>query len=449
MSWNRSSGRVDRWERALTCALALSLCSAQAFASAAPLAGVDVAALLARSSAVTAASYDDIFESGFEDPCAQDADGDGLPDCVETNTGVYTGPSDTGTDPRNPDSDGDGLLDGDEVHGTADGLDLPAMGVSPVHRDLLIEYDWFDDADGCAQHSHRPTPDVVQAVHDFYAAAPVVNPDGTTGINVIQDYGQGGPFTGGNLVPGDGQLYGTVFGSDYQNYEAANFAPNRHGYFHYVLMAHTYDDTTGNTSSSGYAALPGYEAMVTLACVVTASNGPLFIRNSIIHELGHNLGLHHGGDEECNNKPNYSSVMNYRYEFAGVDTGCTGGGDMSGNLTPDYSHGDRLTLDENDLDENAGMCTSATVPVDWNADGQYESVVAVDINLYGSETSQCGSSTQSVLHDFDDWAHLDLASVSPLFFGQGAGPVAQTESLATSPTHKPGVGCAPIPKLHR
>lgn len=44
-----------------------------------------------------------------------DTDGDGLPDWVETGTGVYRISTDTGTDPNNPDTDGDGALDGDEV----------------------------------------------------------------------------------------------------------------------------------------------------------------------------------------------------------------------------------------------------------------------------------------------------------------------------------------------
>jgi hypothetical protein len=42
-----------------------------------------------------------------------------------------------------------------------------------------------------------------------------------------------------------------------------------------------------------------------------------------MHELGHNLGLRHGGDEDSgddlegwkNNKPNYRSVMNYLYAW--------------------------------------------------------------------------------------------------------------------------------------
>jgi len=47
-----------------------------------------------------------------------DADGDGLLDTVETNTGTYVSASDTGTDPNNPDTDGDGLSDGTEVNTT-------------------------------------------------------------------------------------------------------------------------------------------------------------------------------------------------------------------------------------------------------------------------------------------------------------------------------------------
>ena len=46
---------------------------------------------------------------------AIDTDADGLDDSVETNTGVYVSPTNTGTDPNNPDSDGDGAGDWYEV----------------------------------------------------------------------------------------------------------------------------------------------------------------------------------------------------------------------------------------------------------------------------------------------------------------------------------------------
>jgi hypothetical protein len=63
-------------------------------------------------------------------PCP-DADLDGLCDSVETNTGIYIDPTDTGTDPNNDDTDGDGLKDGEEVN---------TFNTNPTERD--------SDADG-------------------------------------------------------------------------------------------------------------------------------------------------------------------------------------------------------------------------------------------------------------------------------------------------------------
>ncbi|HXK24594.1 MAG TPA: hypothetical protein VMS55_18130 [Myxococcota bacterium] len=48
--------------------------------------------------------------------CDDDDDGDGLPDVVETNTGVWNGPNDRGTNPLLADTDGDGLSDGVETN---------------------------------------------------------------------------------------------------------------------------------------------------------------------------------------------------------------------------------------------------------------------------------------------------------------------------------------------
>ena len=47
---------------------------------------------------------------------AKDTDNDGLPDVVETNTGIFFSRTDTGSDPSDPDTDGDGVKDGDEVY---------------------------------------------------------------------------------------------------------------------------------------------------------------------------------------------------------------------------------------------------------------------------------------------------------------------------------------------
>jgi hypothetical protein len=77
------------------------------------------------------------------DACDDDDDDDGLLDTVETNTGIYVSPSDTGTNPLNADTDGDGFDDGVEVTAGSDPnkasstpLTTPALG--PFGRALLV-----------------------------------------------------------------------------------------------------------------------------------------------------------------------------------------------------------------------------------------------------------------------------------------------------------------------
>ena len=84
---------------------------------------------------------------------AADADGDRLPDAVETDTGIYVGPS-TGTDPTVADTDGDGISDGDEVLGTTAGLHLPALGTSRSRRTCSSS----STGSTTALELRRPTP---------------------------------------------------------------------------------------------------------------------------------------------------------------------------------------------------------------------------------------------------------------------------------------------------
>jgi hypothetical protein len=325
---------------------------------------------------------------------ATDTDGDRLPDSAETNTGVYVDANNTGTDPNNPDTDGDGIKDGDEVLGTLAGLDLPGMGTNPLRKDLLLEYDWFDDENECGAHSHRPTVAAIALATTAFSTSPVTNPGNASGVNLISDYGQGGVFTGGNLVSDpDGVIAGGVGGTDYLGYKAANFAANRNGYFHYVLLPHRYNI---NSSSSGQAEVFGDDLIVSLYCANSDGN----VANTIVHEVGHNLNLRHGGDENCNYKPNYNSVMNYKYQFDGVDNNCTPPGD--GVLS--YSIGDRISLNENNLNENNGTCGPG-FPWDWNNNSSFDSSIVFDVNVYGSEVAECGN-TLTTLHDYNDWDNL-------------------------------------------
>jgi hypothetical protein len=280
------------------------------------------------------------------------------------------------------------------------------MGASPTKEDIAFEFDWFDDNIDCGAHSHRPTGAAIAKVFTAYGAAPVSNPDGTTGIHLIADYGQGGAFTGGNRVPdADGVIAGTTSGTDYKAIKAANFNPNRARIFHYVLMPHYYNT---NSSSSGVAEINGDDMVVSLYCSHSDQN----VANTIVHEAGHNLGLRHGGNVDTNYKPNYNSVMNYRYQFPGVDTNCTVPGD--GLLT--YSVGTRASLNETALLETNGICNG--VDVDWNGNLLIDpAAVSVDINQ---------DTTKTTLTDFNDWANLRLSTVN-----NGASPNGPSQEVIT------------------
>lgn len=113
------------------------------------------------SRALTGAEVSDLFVQ--ESAPLIDSDGDGLPDIVETDTGVFLSGSDTGTSPTNPDTDGDGLPDGVESNsglfigsidygsnplkadtnndGVKDG-EAVSGGFSPL-ADLMPTIDWF------------------------------------------------------------------------------------------------------------------------------------------------------------------------------------------------------------------------------------------------------------------------------------------------------------------
>ena len=81
------------------------------------------------------------------DPNDADTDDDGLIDAIETNTGCYQGPNDTGTDPNKTDTDEDGIQDGTELGYTLNDIELdtdtsifqpdfdPATSTDPLNSD--------------------------------------------------------------------------------------------------------------------------------------------------------------------------------------------------------------------------------------------------------------------------------------------------------------------------
>ncbi|HMO66474.1 MAG TPA: hypothetical protein PKE47_14840, partial [Verrucomicrobiota bacterium] len=75
-----------------------------------------------------------------------DRDGDGLPDAVETGTGVWVSETNTGTRPDLDDSDGDGVPDGAEIEAGTDPndpADTPGFTAARLAADGAVEVRWL------------------------------------------------------------------------------------------------------------------------------------------------------------------------------------------------------------------------------------------------------------------------------------------------------------------
>jgi len=141
-------------------------------------------------------------------------------------------------------------------------------------------------------------------------------------------------------VPGDGVIAGHILeGSDamFDSIKATNLAAGRNGYFHYALLASEFEFQ----GAAGAAELSGNDLILAFPPCISWVEGVSYdnqFGNTLMHELGHNLGLRHGGSDDEHDKPNSNSLMNYRFSFSGIDTTC----DAQGDDVPDYSHGTRI-----------------------------------------------------------------------------------------------------------
>ncbi len=174
--------------------------------------------------------------------------------------------------------------------------------------------------------------------------------------------------------------------------------------WHYCVMAHNYDPGGGVTTSSGLAEIFGDDFIVSLGSF-SGNVGTSFNRaGTFVHELGHNLGLTHAGDQNegivTQYKPNYPSSMAYRYQLSGVRQAliCENTTDSCiPHKNLDYSHGLMPDLDENALDERLGVGYG---PVDWNCNG------VIDTLPVGSDIVNCGAGSRELNRDYDDWSNI-------------------------------------------
>jgi len=151
---------------------------------------------------------------------------------------------------------------------------------------------------------------------------------------------------------GDGQSGSLRAGSDYLVAKAM--------VFHYGLFVKNIGSTacSGN-GISGQAELNGNDFIVSVGCGFTGTVGSdQERRGTFMHELGHNLGLRHGGGDDDNCKPNLISVMNYNRQmpWAQLTATTTSGAPTEWALT--YSRQDMI-----DLNENNGLLEASGLPI--------------------------------------------------------------------------------------
>ncbi|MEJ8572449.1 hypothetical protein [Microbaculum marinum] len=239
----------------------------------------------------------------------------------------------------NKDTDGDGLLDTWEKKGydhDGDGkVDVPIhkRGANWKKKDIFIAYAWMQASDTEAK-SHKPNGTVLKAVKKAFANAPVSNPNGTKGINVH--------FSNRGSVPHDDDLLPVWDQFDALMNPLVSEAERK--IYHRMLNAHAY----GGGGSSGLSrGIPASDFIESLGRFPTNPGTNQQRAGTIMHELGHNLGLRHGGPDHVNYKPNHLSVMSYFNQLGGLI--------YKGKPRIDYERYDIKNLDETALNEKRGL----------------------------------------------------------------------------------------------
>ncbi|MEM9256508.1 MAG: hypothetical protein AAGA91_13760 [Pseudomonadota bacterium] len=180
------------------------------------------------------------------------------------------------------------------------GVDLSFFGASPLRKDLFVEVDYYPGL--------RPNDAALQTVVESFSAAPVMNPSGEPGINLVVDLSD-------ELAPADADPDLSPVWAEFDTIKNNYFPPRRQPIFHYSLFANQYDGSGFSGLSRG---APAQDFLVTLGTFSTPGGTIPQQAGTFMHELGHNIGLLHGGNDNWNYKPNYLSVMSYNYQLWGL-----------------------------------------------------------------------------------------------------------------------------------
>jgi hypothetical protein len=355
-----------------------------------------------------------------------DDDNHGQPHCEDTDGNSLV------------DNDNDGLCDNWEEVGIDSDHDEEIDFFLPTSADLnqpdvFVEIDYMQD--------REPQQAAIEDVEDAYAAHNIdlhVLVDNEIPFTKYLAFGFDCSGCGPEVSTFD-TIKDVYFGTDGDR-AASGWTERREArqfVFHYVLYGNSLAGK--DPSTSGVAELPGNDFAITLGDrswrpvtgLIFKEEQPPKVRDeagTLMHELGHNLALWHGGGDPVHCKPNYLSVMNYSRQTTGYIT-----------AQLDYSDAVLPTLDENHLNEFLGVqgpggaqvvhgpgpfelsrsVSSSTGPIDWNRSGELESDAKVDLNSINKGSCASPPSPGESLVGFDDWENLSLPFQATADFADG------------------------------
>lgn len=215
------------------------------------------------------------------------------------------------------DSDNDGLPDDWETGGVVlkDGTELPLheWGVDPNRPDLFLQLNWMAPHNGA---SFAPSAQSLQDIVDLFDEHGItLHIDAGETFTNIANYTE---FHGGEVLPYsqyyfNGEVTGIRLLKDIETHLG-----DRSNVFRLGLIG---DQIDRGNMATGVALVGDSAFFVGKNSQITTDEQ---LRNAILHEFGHTLGLRHNGTADATRKlprnhaasPDYVSVMNYNQQFS-------------------------------------------------------------------------------------------------------------------------------------
>ena len=359
------------------------------------------------------------------------------------------------------DTDKDGNID----------LDLPAMGAVVGHKDIFVEVDIMEGLDIPESVLKNSFEYIAKEFleHGYYLHIDA----GSDSIDYITGK-EWGSLSESNSIAYDEVTHvyvasynsdGDFVDSDFRFWDTLTeqyLSDVRNAVFRHCMLLNNWeytniylnDDNSVNYSEtllgpSGISlGAPGQSFIVNMGGLIEESTWIYldkgYLENvftgTFMHELGHTLGLLHGGEDSVNYKPNNLSIMNYLYQMDG----------LNGTNEYTYSEYELPALDENDINEFNGIDPEGTISntdlgiswiltdsngkegetydeknisgkeIDFNKNGIIEDNIKIDFFHDGSEPDDWNGINMGSINEWDNLILAggsigDLGATSPLF----------------------------------